>query len=299
MSQPNMPNFTPNITLDRDDVVNLLLASIAMEEMGLAHIINAEGEKIQYALGTLNGLTGPPATLQEILSINESAADMLDTIFKKEIILESKMKAAANIPTMIGPTGATGATGPAGSVTSVNNILPDGAGNVILTIGDIPGGIENINGITAAPDGSLTLNADDVGAFPYDEVPSGSDLDSFITEGVYSSQGNAGGPVNGPLGFLQARYGHCMSLSLRRDRPHRFYNYSLVIQQFMYEAQPMIQARLGILGRRSIHKDRPDRRGLVLLGRLAPLALLALRGLRGLQELLALLGSRGRPELPG
>ncbi|WP_308018482.1 hypothetical protein [Bacillus sp. SRB3LM] len=43
MSQPNMPNITPNISLTRDDVVNLLLASIALEEMGLSHIINAEG----------------------------------------------------------------------------------------------------------------------------------------------------------------------------------------------------------------------------------------------------------------
>lgn len=45
MSQPNLPNITPNITLSRSSVINLLLASIAMEELGLAHIINAEGEK--------------------------------------------------------------------------------------------------------------------------------------------------------------------------------------------------------------------------------------------------------------
>lgn len=53
LSQSNIPNFTPNVNIDRDDAVNLLLASIAMEEMGLAHILNAEGEKVQHALKAL------------------------------------------------------------------------------------------------------------------------------------------------------------------------------------------------------------------------------------------------------
>ncbi|WP_180250252.1 hypothetical protein [Bacillus toyonensis] len=44
MSQSNLPNVTPNITLTRDDALNFLLSSIAFEELGLAHIINAEGE---------------------------------------------------------------------------------------------------------------------------------------------------------------------------------------------------------------------------------------------------------------
>ncbi|OMF85516.1 hypothetical protein BK146_28870, partial [Paenibacillus sp. FSL R7-0333] len=77
MSNPNIPNITPTVALSRDDVVNLLFSSIAMEELGLAHIINAEGEKIQYALGTLPGLTGPPATLAQLLEINDSARSLL------------------------------------------------------------------------------------------------------------------------------------------------------------------------------------------------------------------------------
>lgn len=55
MSQANIPNITPAISLTRDEVVNLILSSIAMQELGLSHIINAEAEKIQYALGTLPG----------------------------------------------------------------------------------------------------------------------------------------------------------------------------------------------------------------------------------------------------
>ncbi|WP_342580438.1 hypothetical protein [Ureibacillus sp. FSL W7-1570] len=54
MSMPNIPDISPKISIDREDVINLLLASIALEEIGLAHIINAEGEKIQFAIGKLN-----------------------------------------------------------------------------------------------------------------------------------------------------------------------------------------------------------------------------------------------------
>ncbi|NLZ45753.1 MAG: hypothetical protein GX896_03580, partial [Clostridiales bacterium] len=69
MTQPTFPN-NPDIT--RDDAVNQILSSIAMEELGLSHIINAEGEKLQYILGTLEGVTGPGATIQDLLDTNES-----------------------------------------------------------------------------------------------------------------------------------------------------------------------------------------------------------------------------------
>ncbi|WP_391204348.1 hypothetical protein [Psychrobacillus sp. L4] len=91
MSQPNIPNITPTITITRDDVINLLLASIALEELGLAHIINAEAEKIQYVLGTIPGLS-PAASLVNILQVNDSVQDTLDLVIKKELLLESKLK---------------------------------------------------------------------------------------------------------------------------------------------------------------------------------------------------------------
>nr|WP_254705094.1 MULTISPECIES: collagen-like protein [Bacillus amyloliquefaciens group] len=109
-----MPNITPVVTLSRDDTINLLLSSIAMEELGMAHILNAEGEKIQYALGAIPGLTGPPSSLADILNLNESVRDTLDSLMKQELLLGSKLDSISNIPTLAGPTGPTGAIGPTG-----------------------------------------------------------------------------------------------------------------------------------------------------------------------------------------
>ncbi|WP_343310398.1 collagen-like protein [Bacillus atrophaeus] len=142
MSQPNLPNITPVVTLSRDDTINLLLSSIAMEELGMAHILNAEGEKIQYALGTLPGLTGPPSTLDDVLNMNASVRDTLDSLMKQELLLGSKLDSIANIPTLAGPTGVTGPTGPAGGPTG-----PAGAIGPTGTTGATgPGGPTGVTG---------------------------------------------------------------------------------------------------------------------------------------------------------
>ncbi|MBW7976230.1 collagen-like protein [Bacillus velezensis] len=127
MSQPNLPNITPVVTLSRDDTINLLLSSIAMEELGMAHILNAEGEKIQYALGTIPGLTGPPSSLADILNLNESVRDTLDSLMKQELLLGSKLDSISNIPTLAGPTGATGPTGPTGAIGPAGATGPTGS----------------------------------------------------------------------------------------------------------------------------------------------------------------------------
>lgn len=92
MSQANIPNITPIISVNFNDAINLLLISIALEELGLAHIINAEGEKIQYVLGTLPGVTSPPATITDLLRINESVRETIREIAKKEWILQTKLE---------------------------------------------------------------------------------------------------------------------------------------------------------------------------------------------------------------
>ena len=47
MSLPSFPVVNPPI--EREDAVNQILSSIAMEELGLSHILNAEGEKLNPA----------------------------------------------------------------------------------------------------------------------------------------------------------------------------------------------------------------------------------------------------------
>ncbi|MCG8395553.1 collagen-like protein [Bacillus atrophaeus] len=126
MSQPNFPNITPVVTLSRDDTINLLLSSIAMEELGMAHILNTEGEKIQYTLGTLSGLTGPPSTLDDVLNMSVSVRDTLDSLMKQELLLGSKLDSIANIPTLTGPTGVTGPAGAIGPTGAAGAIGPTG-----------------------------------------------------------------------------------------------------------------------------------------------------------------------------
>lgn len=111
MSQPSFPS-NPNIT--RDDAVNQILSSIAMEELGLSHIINAEGEKLQYILGTLPGVTGPTATIEDLLNTNESIQGLLQNASYNQLLLRSKMQQALAASEMVGATGPTGPTGPAG-----------------------------------------------------------------------------------------------------------------------------------------------------------------------------------------
>ena len=88
MSLPSFPTVDPPI--DREDAVNQILSSIAMEELGLSHILNAEGEKLQYILGTLPG--GSPCTCpQDVLAVNKSATALVEAVTQNQILLKNKL----------------------------------------------------------------------------------------------------------------------------------------------------------------------------------------------------------------
>lgn len=92
MSMPNIPDYD----ITREQSINILLASIGMEELSLAHLMNAEGEKIQLALGTLPG-SHKPLSPCEIMEINDNARRMLRDLLKTELLLTMKLESASEL----------------------------------------------------------------------------------------------------------------------------------------------------------------------------------------------------------
>jgi len=94
MSFPNIPDVHASVDLSAEDSVNLLLASVAFEELGLAHLINAEAEKLQYVLGTIEGQTllETPPTLPDLLAANRSVDQTLRDVIKKEMLLQFELE---------------------------------------------------------------------------------------------------------------------------------------------------------------------------------------------------------------
>ncbi|MFJ8268116.1 hypothetical protein [Peribacillus asahii] len=101
MTFPNIPpeGINPIEGLDAEQVALLLLASIAFEELGLAHVINTEAEKLQGAIGTLVDENGDPinpfiqaGSLAELLEVNREVEKVLRTVIKKEMLLQFKFE---------------------------------------------------------------------------------------------------------------------------------------------------------------------------------------------------------------
>ena len=136
MSMPTFPQIDPPLT--REGSLNEIIASIAAEELSLSHILNAEGEKLQYVLGTLPGL-GEAASLTEVMQINQSVQDTMSNIMEQQMLLSGKLSAAMTAPVLpgpAGPAGATGAAGPAEGAAGVTGTTgPTGAEGPVGAVG--------------------------------------------------------------------------------------------------------------------------------------------------------------------
>jgi len=98
---PNLDNnsstvitiYMPNT---REDALNQIVSSIAMEELALSHILNAEGEKIQYAIGTISDSERMNASIDEVFKVNKSVMRTLKRTWEYQILLRSKLNDALN-----------------------------------------------------------------------------------------------------------------------------------------------------------------------------------------------------------
>jgi len=134
MSLPTFPVIGPQ-TLEES--INMILISIAMEELGLSRIINAESEKIQYIIGTFEEGSEDKPSLEDVLAVNKSVKGVLDSIAQNQLILKSKMECALDVlEGTIGPTGATGPQGPAGTTGATG---PQGLSGVTGATGSAGG----------------------------------------------------------------------------------------------------------------------------------------------------------------
>ncbi len=79
-----MPIITPG-TGTRCQAITDMIASVALEQTALSHILNAEGEKIQKIIA----LDAPPT---EMLRINQSVNCVVKAITSLEMILQSKLE---------------------------------------------------------------------------------------------------------------------------------------------------------------------------------------------------------------
>ncbi|HOV70256.1 MAG TPA: hypothetical protein PLZ84_08040 [Clostridia bacterium] len=84
---PHIPDYCPRVDISFEDTVKLLLASIALEEFSIAHIMNAEAEKIQEIVKS-----GGCDKLHQLICIDKTVDTVLRDLIKKEMLLEFKFE---------------------------------------------------------------------------------------------------------------------------------------------------------------------------------------------------------------
>ena len=80
----SMPSITPG-SGTRCQAVTDVVESIALEQTALSHILNAEGEKIQYVVAH-------NPSQEQLLEINKTVAAMLNAVTRLEMVLQSKLE---------------------------------------------------------------------------------------------------------------------------------------------------------------------------------------------------------------
>jgi len=86
----SMPNISPSSTTPCQAITDLL-ETIALQEAGLAHIINAEGEKIQQVLDMVKDRNSD-VSVADLIAVNQVVNETLTKVIKLEMVLEFKLE---------------------------------------------------------------------------------------------------------------------------------------------------------------------------------------------------------------
>ena len=100
MSMPNIPDITPKINITFEDSVNLLLHSIAEEEISLSKLIDAEKDKILFVS---HKYKNNEADICDLLSVNDSVDKTITDIIKLQMLLQFKLDSVKNLIPEITP----------------------------------------------------------------------------------------------------------------------------------------------------------------------------------------------------
>jgi len=89
MPMPALPNKSMLPKLEES--LNAIIASIAMEEVALGHLITAESEKIQYVIECAKKNDCKCADLDSIVAVNKSVTDLMKQINAFQQLLKEKL----------------------------------------------------------------------------------------------------------------------------------------------------------------------------------------------------------------
>lgn len=90
MSMPNIPDIYPDICLNYDDSINLVMHSIGLEEVSLSRLLDAETNKINKVLENCS-------CEDNILKINKSVGNILNKIINIQMLLGLKLETVESI----------------------------------------------------------------------------------------------------------------------------------------------------------------------------------------------------------
>ncbi|MEG0794313.1 MAG: hypothetical protein RSF02_01270 [Bacilli bacterium] len=79
-----MPVIKPG-TITREESVGNIIESIAMEETGISHILNAESEKLNSIINM------PNITAEDLITANKSVKNTVDNVINLEMNLKNKL----------------------------------------------------------------------------------------------------------------------------------------------------------------------------------------------------------------